>query len=190
VITASKSMKPVKFNDGVEEGSCDNISLTTGASLFQLYLSLQQFSGLGKILFPEDSEVSDSHSFYHWFYPAALQWLYISSYKAHHGIKKAIHLDQFTLVDRTDECSSSATDTLHVFEQIRIFWKRLAWPDLEVAFTFATNIIDDICNCAAFYADKISEKVEKMCETGSSEEKNFKIKREWCIAVKNVIFIQ
>lgn len=25
--------------------------------------------------------------------------------------------------------------------QIRIFWKRLAWPDLEVAFTFATNII-------------------------------------------------
>jgi len=45
VITASKSMKLVKFNDGMEEGSCDNISLTTGASLFQLYLSLQQFSG-------------------------------------------------------------------------------------------------------------------------------------------------
>ncbi|KAJ4435781.1 hypothetical protein ANN_18400 [Periplaneta americana] len=26
--------------------------------------------------------------------------------------------------------------------QIRIFWKRLAWPDHEAAFTFATNIID------------------------------------------------
>lgn len=190
VITASKSMKLVKFNDGMEEGSCDNISLTTGASLFQLYLSLQHFSGLGKILFPEDSEVSDSHSFYHWFYRAALQWLYISSYKAHHGIKKAIDLDQFTLVDRTDEYSSSAIDTLNVFEQIRIFWKLLAWPDLEVAFTIATNLIDDICNCAAFYADKISEKVEKMCETGSSEENNFKVKREWCVAVRNVIFVQ
>ena len=63
--------------------------------------------------------MSDSHSFYHWFYPAALQWLYISSYKAHHGIKKAIHLDQFTLVGTTDEYSSSAIDTLNVFEQVR-----------------------------------------------------------------------
>jgi len=71
------------------------------------------------MLFPEDSEVSDSHSFYQWFYPAAVQWLYISSYKAHHDIKKAIHLDQFTLVDSTEEYSSSAVDTLHVFEQVR-----------------------------------------------------------------------
>jgi hypothetical protein len=39
-------------------------------------------------------------------------------------------------------------------------------------------MFQDICNCAAFYADKASEKVEKMCETGSSEEKNFKVKRE------------
>jgi len=32
---------------------------------------------------------------------------------------------------------------IHSFQfQIRIFWKRLAWPDLEVAFTFATNIIN------------------------------------------------
>ena len=38
-------MKLVKFTDGMEEGSYNNISLKTGASLFQLYLSLQQFSG-------------------------------------------------------------------------------------------------------------------------------------------------
>jgi len=32
---------------------------------------------------------------------------------------------------------------IHSFQfQIRIFWKRLAWPDLEVAFTFAANIIN------------------------------------------------
>jgi hypothetical protein len=39
-------------------------------------------------------------------------------------------------------------------------------------------VFQDICDCAAFYADKISEKVEKMCETGNSQEKNFEVRRE------------
>jgi hypothetical protein len=38
--------------------------------------------------------------------------------------------------------------------------------------------LQDICDCAAFYADKISEKAERMCETGSSQDKKFEIRRE------------
>ncbi|XP_069677867.1 protein unc-13 homolog 4B-like [Periplaneta americana] len=189
VKAACKNVKPVTFCD-VEEETCENEILETGASLFQLYLSLHQLSGFGKSLCSEDSEIYLPQNFYQWFYPAALQWIYISCFKSQYAINKAIYLDQFTSVDDCIQYSSSAIDTLHIFDQIRIFWKRLAWPDHEAAFTFATNIIDDICQCAAFYADKVIGKVERICESESLHKRRFEVTKEWCIAIKDINYVQ
>ncbi|KAJ9590096.1 hypothetical protein L9F63_016775 [Diploptera punctata] len=185
VTCETAAMKPVKFSeDTVDDGSYENNTMQKGTSLFQLYHSLQQFSGLGKSLFPEGNE--ESHNFYNWFYPATLQWLYISHYKALQAIQKAVNLDHLVSVDDTVNYSSSAVDILQIFEQMRIFWKRLAWPDVEAAFTFATNMIYDICACSAYYADKISEKVERICANSDEVGRKFQITEEWCMAVRNI----
>ena len=71
---------------------------------------------IGKVLFPEEQD--SSQDFYLWFYPATLQWLYISQYKALQAIQKAVNLDHLVPVDDTVNYSSSAVDTLQIFEQV------------------------------------------------------------------------
>ncbi|PSN30835.1 hypothetical protein C0J52_20267 [Blattella germanica] len=94
------------------------------------------------------------------------------------GAWKAVNLDHFEPVDETVHHSTSAVDTVQIFDQIKIFWKRLGWPDAEAAFTFATNIVYDICQCSAFYADKINDKVERMYENEDLYERKFEVKKE------------
>ncbi|PSN30836.1 hypothetical protein C0J52_20266 [Blattella germanica] len=45
VTTENEAMKPVTFSEDMIDGSYENGTLKIGTSLFQLYLSLQQFSG-------------------------------------------------------------------------------------------------------------------------------------------------
>ena len=158
-------------------------------TLFELYLLLKRFSVLGSALCPG---VTDFYmkDFYEWFSSGVAHWLDISVYKALTRIQKAIELDPLIAVDATVKYSSSAVDTLAIFYQIRIFWQQLAWPSAEGAFIFVSKIVDDICRCCVFYADKMAERVDNLGVVQTVYDKKFQVTEEWCLAINNIDYIR
>jgi len=190
VTEACNSLKPIKFNNTEVDGIDDNDPLLMGTTLFELYLIVQRFAVLGTGLCPVDSDMFLIHKFHQWFHAGVAQWLDIALYKALQRIKKAVEIDHLVPVDSTVKYSSSAVDTLAIFYQIKIFWKQLAWPDVEGSYTFVAKIIDDICRCSVFYADQMSDKVEGMGESQNAYEKKFEVTNEWCFAINNIDYVQ
>lgn len=105
-------------------------------------------------------------------------------------IEKAIELDQLIAVDNSVKYSSSAVDTLAIFYQIKIFWQQLDWPDVEGSYIFVGKIVDDICRCCVFYADRMSIRVEGLGDIQSVYENKFEVTREWCLAINNIDYIR
>lgn len=105
-------------------------------------------------------------------------------------IEKAIELDKLIAVDETVKYSSSAVDTLAIFYQIKIFWQQLDWPDVEGCYMFVSKIIDDICRCCEFYANRMSMRVEGLGDIQTVYENRFEITREWCLAINNIDYIR
>lgn len=158
-------------------------------TLFELYLLLKRFSVLGSALCPGEMEFQ-MKEYYDWFSGGVAHWLDISVYKALTRIQKAIELDSLIAVDDSVKYSSSAVDTLAIFYQIRIFWQQLAWPNAEGAFIFVSKIVDDICRCCVYYADKMAERVDKLGMIETVYEKKFQVTDEWCLAINNIDYIR
>ena len=117
-------------------------TMTTGTTLFEMYLSLQQFSQLGHEIFrgiARATEMSNNHS---WFTKAVARWLEIALYKAMERITKAVDLDDLSPVDEFVKHSSSAVDIKTVLVQIKTFWQQLNWPDVEASYAFISKILD------------------------------------------------
>lgn len=81
-------------------------------------------------------------NYYQWFVTSVSHWLDIALYKAIVRIKKAIELDTLTPIEDGIQRSTSAIDTMAIFNQIRIFWKQLEWPDVEGSYMFIGKIVD------------------------------------------------
>jgi len=190
VTEVCKSLKPLNFNNTEADGIYHNDPLLMGTTLFELYLIVQRFAVLGTGLCPTDSDMFLIHKFHLWFHAGVAQWLDIALYKALQRIKKAVEIDHLVPVDSSVKYSSSAVDTLAIFHQIKIFWKQLAWPDVEGSYTFVAKIIDDICRCSVFYADQMSDKVEGLGESQNAYEKKFEVTNEWCFAINNIDYVQ
>lgn len=158
-------------------------------TLFELYLLLKRFTVLGNALCPGVVEFY-MKDYYEWFSSGVAHWLDISVFKAITRIKKAIELDQLIAVDATVKYSSSAVDTLAIFYQIRIFWQQLAWPSAEGAFIFVSKIVDDICQCCVYYADRMAERVESLGNVENVYGKKFEVTSEWCLAINNIDYIR
>ncbi|XP_023298008.2 protein unc-13 homolog 4B isoform X1 [Lucilia cuprina] len=159
--------------------------INMGTTLFELYLVLKRFLALGKSLCPND-ELGVEH-FHGWFMPGVTHWLAISVIKALKRIEKAIELDELKAVDETVKYSSSAVDTLAIFYQIKIFWQQLDWPEAEGSYTFVAKIVDDICRCCVFYAQRMSRRVESLTRDNSEF---FHVSPEWCLAINNIDYIR
>lgn len=145
---------------------------------------------LGSSLSPIVTEYK-INQYYKWFTPGVTHWLDISVYKALIRIEKAIELDQLTPVDETVKYSSSAVDTLAIFYQIKTFWQQLDWPDVEDSYMFVGKIVDDICRCCVFYADRMSTRVEGLGDFQTVYESNkFEVTQEWCLAINNIDYIR
>ncbi|XP_055678420.1 protein unc-13 homolog 4B isoform X4 [Lutzomyia longipalpis] len=163
--------------------------INMGTTLFELYLVLKRFAVLGTALDPGETSYKIAN-YHNWFTAGVTHWLDISVLKALTRIEKAIELDQLVPVDDSVKYSSSAVDTLAIFYQIKIFWQQLAWPDVEGAYMFVGKIVDDICRCCVFYADKMSERVEGLGDFQNVYEKKFEVTREWCLAINNIDYIR
>ncbi|KAL0270000.1 UNVERIFIED_CONTAM: hypothetical protein PYX00_007554 [Menopon gallinae] len=191
VINASNLLKPIHYEDGPAEEEDQSEMLNVGTTLFELYLGLQRFAMLGTGLSINGTNTYDIGKFHLWFHRGVAQWLDIASYKAMQRIEKAADLDNLKPVDASVKYSSSAVDTLAIFYQIKIFWKQLAWPDVEGSYTFVAKIIDDICRCCGYYADLMTEKVEGLGESQNTVyEQKFQVTPEWCLAINNIDYVR
>ncbi|XP_046996115.1 protein unc-13 homolog 4B isoform X1 [Schistocerca americana] len=187
---ACMCLKPLKFGDNMEVVEGDTDPLSMGTKLFELYLILQRFCVMGIGLCPADADDFEIKNFHLWFHRGVAQWLDIALYKALQRINKAVELDKLEPVDSTVKYSSSAVDTLAIFYQIKIFWKQLNWPDVEGSYTFVAKIIDDICKCSVYYADKMGKKVEGLGEIRNVYETKFEVTNEWCLAINNIDYVR
>ncbi|XP_060523502.1 protein unc-13 homolog 4B [Cylas formicarius] len=184
------NLKRVDFGEVDNDNSLEEDPLSEGTTLFELYLAIQRFVTLGDGLCPTDCDGFQIKQFHQWFHKGVAQWLDIAAYKALQRIAKAVELDQLIQVDNTVKYSSSAVDTLTIFYQVKVFWQQLNWPDVESSYSFIAKIIDDICRCCVFYADKMSTKVEGMGETQDIYEKKFHVTNEWCVAINNIDYVR
>ncbi|KZC08060.1 BAI1-associated protein 3 [Dufourea novaeangliae] len=173
-----------------------DVELSTGTTLFELYLALQRYAKLGQVLCAEgELENMKVQYYYEWFRAGVAHWLGIAEYKALKRIDRAVEFDPLQPVDNTVQYSSSAVDTLTIFYQIKVFWTQLAWPDVEGSYTFIGKIIDDICKCSIIYADKMAKKAELTTELeqlseSSVYEKKFFVSTAWCFAINNIDYIR
>ncbi|KAF5296761.1 hypothetical protein FQR65_LT10162 [Abscondita terminalis] len=189
VVTICKSLKSIAY-DWNCLSQCDaNDPMSLGTKLFELYLALQRFVCLGSTLFTYDIDDYEIKNCHKWFHGGVQQWLDIAVVKAMQRIEKAVELDDLSPVDDSVKYSSSALDTLTIFHQIRIFWDQLNWPDIEGCYGFVAKIIDDLCRCCLFYADKMAIKVEGMGEIEDAYEKRFEVTKEWCLAINNIDYV-
>uniref|UniRef100_A0A336MP88 CSON004614 protein n=1 Tax=Culicoides sonorensis TaxID=179676 RepID=A0A336MP88_CULSO len=189
VLDVCRSLKRIHLQDDQSPVHVDNREINMGTTLFELYLVLKRFVVLGTGLTqtPEDYKISN---YYQWFTAGVSHWLDISLYKAMTRIKKAIELDTLSPMDESLKMSSSAVDTLSIFHQIKVFWQQLGWPDIEGSYMFVGKIVDDICQCCVFYANKMAERVESLGNVTTVYEKKFEVTREWCLAINNIDYIR
>ncbi|XP_065220608.1 protein unc-13 homolog 4B-like isoform X2 [Planococcus citri] len=183
-------MKPLDFEKRNDKDA-NNDPLSMGTTMFELFLALQAIERTGATLFDNDDvfETFPLRKFYSWFFPGVVRWLDIAAFKALQRIDKAVELDDFMPVDSTVQYSSSAIDTMGIFQQVKTFWEQLAWPDIEGSYTFMAKIIDDICKSSIHYADRVAAKVDGMGETQTAYEKKFEVTSEWCVAINNIDYI-
>ncbi|XP_044262026.1 protein unc-13 homolog 4B isoform X2 [Tribolium madens] len=183
-----KSLKKLSFTGFTTNETESNESLKEGTTLFELYLALHRFVALGKGLCQTDSDSFHIRNFYQWFHGGVAQWLDIAVFKALQRIEKAVELDKLVPVDTTVRYSSSAVDTISIFYQVKVFWQQLNWPDVEGCYTFIAKIIDDICRCCVFYAERMSMRVDGM--DVEKDEKKFEVTNEWCLAINNIEYVR
>ncbi|XP_055377531.1 protein unc-13 homolog 4B isoform X2 [Condylostylus longicornis] len=183
-----RNIKRLNVSEDRWEKLPENEEINMGTTLFELYLVLKRFTTLGSAMCPGHDNLS-INKYHDWFTTGVSHWLDISVYKALTRIEKAIDLDKLVPVDETVKYSSSAVDTLAIFYQIKIFWQQLGWPDAEGAYIFVSKIVDDICRCCVFYADRMSKRVEEIDFHINNRDK-FEVTREWCLAINNIDYIR
>lgn len=171
-------------NKSISENGEENM----GTSLFELYLIYKEFESNRSALAPDST--NSKKEFHKWFINGVAHWLHISVYKALKRIKKAIELDNLTPTDEKVKYSTSAIDTLSIFYQIEKFWQQLDWPDIEGSYTFLIKIVDDICECCAFYVDTMFSRIGNLQKVQkTSNDKRFEVTTQWCVAINNIEYI-
>ncbi|XP_063906975.1 protein unc-13 homolog 4B isoform X3 [Zophobas morio] len=185
-----KNLKKLSFTGFTTAETDSDEPLKEGTTLFELYLALHRFVVLGQGLCQVDHETFHIKNFHQWFHGGVAQWLDIAVFKALQRIEKAVELDNLVPVDTSVKYSSSAVDTLTIFYQVKVFWQQLSWPDVEGCYTFIAKIIDDICRCCVFYAERMSMRVDGMGDKDNIYEKKFEVTNEWCLAINNIEYVR
>ncbi|XP_033118451.1 BAI1-associated protein 3-like isoform X2 [Anneissia japonica] len=169
-------------NERLKSKATDSTDIST--FLFELYLALKDFLTFRMYLNKSDAEALVLANYHKFFKRAVQNWLSLAYAKAKQRIEKAVELDQVRQVDAMVKHSSSAVDVACCFGQIREFYSKLNWPDVEESYVFVTKITDDICQAAMFYADIIHQKL--ISKGYYDEEGQFDVTDQLCIAINNI----
>lgn len=62
---------------------------------------------------------------------------------------------------------------------------------MEGCYTFIAKIVDDICRCCVYYADRMSARVEGLGNVHDMYDGNkFIVTPEWCLAINNIDYMR
>ncbi|KAL1129161.1 hypothetical protein AAG570_013692 [Ranatra chinensis] len=157
-----------------------------GTSIFELYLSIQEFASFRENL-PDQKNLT-IHLYYQWFEPAVSKWLDLAKYKALNRIRKAAELNRFCSGDLIVKHSTSAVDTSACFYQMKEFWKQLSWPDLVGSYNLIYKLTDSICGGAIYYSQLTQQKLQ---DTGYYEDTSpFRTTDEMCVAMNDLEYVR
>lgn len=167
------------------DSSDDPVDITMGKQLFDVYLALKRFAvQSAKFCSDSSSAPLQIHNYHEWFANGVTYWLDMHHITVFKRIKRAIEVDPLKPVDELAKYSTSAIDTIAIFHSIKEFWFQLNWPDSENAFTFAAKIVDDICQCCAYYAEKMGGRV---CE---SSDDDFYATPALCLILNDIDYVR
>ncbi|XP_042236153.1 uncharacterized protein LOC121875623 isoform X2 [Homarus americanus] len=173
------------INDHKKDADDVQYALEVGTSLWQLYMNLCRLNKLGESLPIEARVESGVRKYHRWFSRGVMRWLELAIIRARIMIEKAVDLDSFELVDELCNFSSSSTDTIAIFHDVKIWWLKLAWPDPENSAVLLAKILEDICSCGTYYSDLLRDKVDRMfCRQDNSS--SVFITRQICVGLNNI----
>ncbi|CAL4066916.1 unnamed protein product, partial [Meganyctiphanes norvegica] len=177
------ALKDAEEQDPEEENQ-KQFALSVGTSLWQLYRNLGRLHMLGEQLPFEARQESGVKEYHRWFSKGVMRWLEVAVHRANTMIKKAVELDNFTPIDDFCNFSSSITDTIAIFHDVKNWWAKLDWPDAENSGMLLSKILDDICSCSTNYSDLLQDKVDTMFQRQGSSQLN--ISQEICVGLNNI----
>lgn len=188
-IERSRSLlQPILLPDNAVEPLPEQ-DIDTGKDLFKLYFNLTKFAAFSKQLHPDDTVSPSKIEEYHlWFRSFVEHWLEIFLYEALKRIDKAILLDQLFCDDESTKYTISAVNTIEIFHHIKNSWEQLNWPEIEQHYKFFVILLDEICRCSLYYADKMMMLVENEDDVDDSSE--FTVTSKWCLAINNIGYIR
>ncbi|XP_049523887.1 BAI1-associated protein 3-like [Dermacentor silvarum] len=174
------------IDSAAQELSQEHISM--GAALFELYMALQEFVRFREHIPHEDWPQLTMLNFHLWFSDSVQGWFAVAKVKARQRIRKALELDRIKCIDSYVQHSTSAVDTTTCFNQIKQFWRQLAWPDLKGSYPFVFKILEAVCDGAMFYANLCHQ---KLLNAGYyDEEGQFDVSEEVCIVINNMEYVR
>uniref|UniRef100_A0A8D8TBQ9 BAI1-associated protein 3 n=1 Tax=Cacopsylla melanoneura TaxID=428564 RepID=A0A8D8TBQ9_9HEMI len=157
-----------------------------GTSIFELYLSIQEFVNMSSNL--ADSKSMNVRAYYKWFEPAIDKWLDLSKLKAYNRVKAAMDCTRVCSGDKIVKHSTSSIDVNACFYQMKEFWKQLCWPDIIGAYNLIMKLLDGICGASTFYAQLVQQKLK---DTGYYESTGpYKTTDEMCVAMNDLEFVR
>nr|XP_045609144.1 uncharacterized protein LOC123764950 isoform X2 [Procambarus clarkii] len=173
------------FNEQREDADDAQYALEVGTSLWQLYRNLSHLHTLGESLPAEARSESGVREYHRWFSRGVMRWLELAISRAQDMIRKAVDLDCFEPVDAFCNFSSSATDTIGIFHDVKIWWLKLAWPDPENSAVLLAKILEDICSCGTTYSDLLRNKVDTMLFRQDNSSRVF-FTSQICVGLNNI----
>ncbi|KAI5696828.1 hypothetical protein M8J75_000769 [Diaphorina citri] len=172
-----------------EMGS-DNPSVSAGpeigTSIFELYLSIQEFVNMSSHL--ADAKSMNVRAYYKWFEPAIDKWLDLAKLRAYNRVKTAMELTRVCSGEKIVKHSTSSIDVNACFYQMKEFWKQLCWPDIIGAYNLIMKLLDVICGASTYYAQLVQQKLK---DTGYYESTGpYKTTDEMCVAMNDLEFVR
>ncbi|VVC39810.1 Mammalian uncoordinated homology 13, subgroup, domain 2,Mammalian uncoordinated homology 13, domain 2,C2 [Cinara cedri] len=159
----------------------------TGESLFELYLSVQEFIRYREHLNASDYKGLPAQCYYHWFEPALEKWMDLAKLKIVHRVQKSLEMSTVCQSDAIVKHSTSSNDMVTALCHMKEFWKHLAWPDLIQSYNFVLKLLDAMCEAVIFYAQLVHQRLK---DSGFYEDSSaFKTSDEVCVVLNDLEYV-
>ncbi|XP_050539077.1 BAI1-associated protein 3 isoform X2 [Daktulosphaira vitifoliae] len=152
--------KKVKGADFGMDSPLSPTNSETGESLFELYLTVQEFIRYREHLNASDYKGLSAQCYYHWFEPALEKWLDLAKIKIIQRVKKSLEMNTICQGDLNVKHSTSSNDIVQALYHMKEFWKHLAWPDLIQSYNFVLKLLDAMCEAVLFYAQLVQQRLK------------------------------
>ncbi|XP_010618825.1 BAI1-associated protein 3 isoform X3 [Fukomys damarensis] len=161
------------------------MTLQVASGLVELYLTLADTQRFWSCIPGRDGRSLALAGIHTPFLPAVKTWLQGLRDQVKWRLQGAVDVDTLEPVDASSKHSSSAATASLCFSHIQEFWVRLAWPDPTQAQGLGTQLSQDLCEAALFYAELLRKKVDT--QPGAVGEA---VSEPLCVVLNNVELVR